>query len=46
MLHDIDADRLRTAERMAAWTAGALGATPRIEAHLDRREALRRARTS
>ena len=29
VLHDIDADRLRTAERMAAWTAGALGATPR-----------------
>jgi alpha-galactosidase len=41
VLHDIDADRLRTAERMAAWTAGALGATPRIEAFLDRREALR-----
>jgi len=40
-LHDIDADRLATAERMAHWTAGALGATPRIEAHLDRREALR-----
>lgn len=44
VLHDIDADRLRTAERMAAWTAGALGASPRIEAHLDRREALRGAR--
>jgi alpha-galactosidase len=41
VLHDIDADRLRTAERMAAWTADALGARPRIEAHLDRREALR-----
>ena len=41
VLHDIDADRLRTAERMAHWTAGALGATPRIEAHLDRRDALR-----
>jgi alpha-galactosidase len=41
VLHDIDADRLRTAERMAAWTAGALGASPRIEAHLDRRAALR-----
>jgi alpha-galactosidase len=40
-LHDIDADRLATAERMAHWTAGVLGATPRIEAHLDRREALR-----
>lgn len=44
VLHDIDADRLRTAERMAAWTAGALGANPRIEAYLDRREALRGAR--
>lgn len=41
VLHDIDPDRLRTAERMAAWTAGALGANPRIEAFLDRREALR-----
>ena len=40
-LHDIDADRLATAERMAHRTAGVLGATPRIEAHLDRREALR-----
>jgi alpha-galactosidase len=44
VLHDIDPDRLRTAERMAAWTAGALGASPRIEAFLDRREALRGAR--
>jgi alpha-galactosidase len=41
VLHDIDPDRLRTAERMAAWTAEALGASPRIEAFLDRREALR-----
>ena len=40
VLHDIDADRLNTAERMAAWTAGALGASPRISGHLDRREAL------
>ena len=40
VLHDIDADRLRTAERMAAWTAEALGAAPSISAHLDRREAL------
>lgn len=39
-LHDIDADRLATAERMARWTAGALGASPRLEAHLDRRAAL------
>src|SRR5262245_2437395 len=40
-LHDIDPDRLRTAERMAAWTAAALGAEPVVEAHLDRRAALR-----
>jgi alpha-galactosidase len=40
VLHDIDPDRLRTAERMAAWTAGALGASPLIRAELDRREAL------
>jgi alpha-galactosidase len=40
VLHDIDPDRLATAERMARWTAGALGAEPRITALLDRREAL------
>jgi alpha-galactosidase len=40
VLHDIDPDRLRTAERMAAWTAGALGAKPTIRGSLDRREAL------
>ena len=40
VLHDIDGDRLATAERMARWTAGALGATPRISGSLDRREAL------
>ena len=40
VLHDIDADRLATAEQMAHWTAGALGAMPRVEAHLDRRAAL------
>jgi alpha-galactosidase len=40
VLHDIDADRLATAEQMARWTAGALGASPRIEGHLDRRAAL------
>ena len=40
VLHDIDVDRLTTAERMAHWTAGELGAMPRIEAHLDRRAAL------
>lgn len=41
VLHDIDPDRLATAERMARWTAAALGAEPRIETHLDRRDALR-----
>ena len=40
-LHDIDPERLATAERMARWTADALDATPGISAHLDRREALR-----
>ena len=40
VLYDIDADRLRTAERMTRWTAQALGADPRVEAHLDRRAAL------
>src|SRR6478735_2116894 len=39
-LHDIDPERLATAERMARWTADALGAEPTISAHLDRREAL------
>jgi alpha-galactosidase len=39
-LHDIDAERLATAERMARWTAAALSAEPTISAHLDRREAL------
>ena len=41
VLHDIDADRLATAERMARWTAGALHAEPTITAELDRRTALR-----
>jgi alpha-galactosidase len=41
VLHDIDPDRLSTALRMARWTAEALGAEPRLEAHLERREALR-----
>lgn len=40
VLHDIDADRLRTAERMAAYVAHELRAAPRVEAHLDRRAAL------
>ena len=39
-LHDIDPERLAVAEAMARYTAGALGAAPRIEAHLDRRRAL------
>ena len=39
-LHDIDPERLTTAERMARWTAAALSAEPTISAHLDRREAL------
>jgi alpha-galactosidase len=38
-LHDIDPERLATAERMARWTASAVGASPTISAHLDRREA-------
>ena len=40
VLHDIDPERLRTAQRMATWTAGALGAAPSITADLDRRTAL------
>jgi alpha-galactosidase len=39
-LYDIDPQRLETAAQMARWTAGALGAKPTIEAHLDRRRAL------
>ncbi len=39
-LHDIDAERLQTAVAMARYTAGALGASPAITAHTDRREAL------
>jgi len=41
VLHDIDPDRLATAERMARWTAEALNVEPTIEAHLDRRAALK-----
>jgi alpha-galactosidase len=40
VLHDIDGDRLATAERMARWTAAALGAEPTVRGSLDRREAL------
>jgi alpha-galactosidase len=39
-LHDIDPVRLETAEAMAKWTAKALGASPKIEAHQDRQKAL------
>jgi alpha-galactosidase len=41
VLHDVDPGRLTTAERMARWTAAAVGAEPTISANLDRREALR-----
>jgi alpha-galactosidase len=40
VLHDIDVERLATAEAIAAATARELGASPRITAHLDRRRAL------
>jgi alpha-galactosidase len=36
-LHDIDAERLETAEMMAGWTAAQFQAPARIEAHPDRR---------
>ncbi len=39
-LHDIDAERLATAEGIARATAARLGATPTITSHLDRRRAL------
>ena len=39
-LHDVDPERLETAEAMARWTAGQLGAAPDISTHLDRRAAL------
>ena len=39
-LHDIDADRLATAEAMASYVAGMRGASPAISAHLDRRAAI------
>jgi alpha-galactosidase len=39
-LHDIDPDRLETAEAMARYVAAARGASPTITAHLDRREAI------
>jgi alpha-galactosidase len=39
-LHDIDRERLETAEAMARWTAEQLGTQPTFTTHLDRREAL------
>jgi alpha-galactosidase len=39
-LHDIDSERLETAEGMARWTNRELGAGANFEAHLDRRAAL------
>ena len=39
-LHDIDRERLETAEAMARWTADQLGRSPTLSTHLDRREAL------
>jgi alpha-galactosidase len=39
-LHDVDADRLATAEAMARWVAGRRGAEPRITTHDDRRAAI------
>jgi alpha-galactosidase len=39
-LHDIDEERLSTAERAGRFIAGERGVSPRFSAHLDRREAL------
>ncbi|ADB53297.1 alpha-glucosidase/alpha-galactosidase [Conexibacter woesei] len=39
-LHDIDPERLETAEGVARWTAKNAGAAPAISAHADRRAAL------
>ena len=39
-LHDIDLDRLETAESMARYVAAARGASPTITTHLDRRAAI------
>jgi alpha-galactosidase len=40
VLHDIDAERLQTADAIARWTSDAVGATPTISSTLDRRAAL------
>ncbi len=39
-LHDINPERLDTAERLAHYIAKELGASPKIETHLERRKAL------
>jgi alpha-galactosidase len=39
-LHDIDADRLATAQTMARWVAGERAARPKITTHDDRRAAI------
>ncbi|HEY2966326.1 MAG TPA: alpha-glucosidase/alpha-galactosidase [Actinomycetota bacterium] len=40
VLHDVNPERLETAEAIARWTADAMGAPARIESYLDRRAAL------
>ncbi|MEU0566987.1 alpha-glucosidase/alpha-galactosidase [Nonomuraea sp. NPDC005983] len=40
VLHDIDAERLATAEAMATWMIAKLGRGAKVEAHLDRRAAV------
>ncbi|WP_067474717.1 alpha-glucosidase/alpha-galactosidase [Actinomadura hibisca] len=40
VLHDIDAERLATAEAMARWMVDHLGLPARVEAHTDRRAAV------
>ena len=39
-LFDVNSERLETAQAIARWTAGALGAPAKIETHADRRAAL------
>ncbi|MFF0577954.1 alpha-glucosidase/alpha-galactosidase [Streptosporangium saharense] len=40
VLHDINAERLATAEAMAGWMVAKLGLGAKVEAHLDRRAAV------
>ena len=40
VLHDINPERLATAEAMARWTNEAVGASATVTTHLDRRRAL------